>query len=199
MIYEPLFTTLSSQQYYSQLALNFQAGAHLRVTSASGRTPVMDRVGGRDRKPVTTQSRPVITLQEQVTLVAYCMFIDKMTWLWNHHNYTLHVCRFGMFSVVLRLLHDSECQSGVHTEWGPSPESHTPLVIPLLPDSVSDNHNIDGHISLIPIPITSQIFVLIQRRIFKVWIAQCSPIAPVSLPRSSLPNPTLSPSSFLLS
>lgn len=107
---------------------------------------------------------------------------------------------FGMFSLVFRLLHDSKCQSGVHTEWDPTPESHTPLVIPLLPDSVSDNHDIDGHISLIIIiPNVCKIFVLIQSRIFKVWIAQCSPTAPVSLPRSSLPNPTLSPSSFLLS
>lgn len=71
LIHEPIFTSLFSQQYYSRLALNFQAGAHLRVTSANGLTPVMDRVGGRDRKPVTTLSRQLITLQTQVILVAY--------------------------------------------------------------------------------------------------------------------------------
>lgn len=64
-----------------------------------------------------------------------------------------------MLSCVLRLLHESEFQSGVHTEWGPTPESNALPFIPLLPDSVSDNHGIDGHISLLIIPNVSKIFV----------------------------------------
>lgn len=84
-----------------------------------------------------------------------------------------------MFPLVLRLLYESEFQSGVHTEWGPTPEPPTSPFIPLLPDSVSDDRDIDGHISLIIIPNVCRIFVvLIKIWIFEVWIAQCSPLPP---------------------
>lgn len=149
------------QQYYSRLALNFQACAHLRVTSANGLTPVMDRAGGRDRKPVTTPSRPLITPQTQVTSVPHWRVTDWIDFviLWTHGTRIEGItCQMAlkslkrhsslsslistfksywlwMFSLVLRLLHESE----FHTEWGPTPESPAPPFVPLLPDSVSDN------------------------------------------------------------
>lgn len=77
VIHASSFTSHLSQQYYSCLALYFQAHAHLRAASANGLTPVMDRAGGRDTKPVTALSHPLITPRKQVKSLV--MIIEEIT------------------------------------------------------------------------------------------------------------------------
>lgn len=52
------------------------------------------------------------------------------------------------FILILRLLHDSQCQPVVDTERDQAPESPAPPIVPLLPDHVSDNLNTNVQISL---------------------------------------------------
>ena len=88
MFSPPLFPAVLLMTFLTSM----QVHAHLRVINANGLTPVKDRARGRDRKPATPPSRPLITPQTQVTLVDKLLIHCLILWIHRKRN-QLITCR----------------------------------------------------------------------------------------------------------